>query len=214
MLDEGGHQNWWPGDTAFEMMIGAILTQNTAWSNVEKALANLKRKGVLEPKKLDRVPLKNLKQFIRPSGFFNIKAERLKHFLSYFKTRFGYSIKRMKQFDAEFLRHDLLSVKGIGRETADSILLYALNKTIFVIDAYTRRIFSRHGLIEEEMSYDEIRHFFEKNLSPSQHLFNDYHAQIVRVGKNYCRNRPNCLACPLNFLFKVPGLKKSLSFRN
>lgn len=204
-----GHQRWWPGETPFEIMVGAILTQNTSWSNVEKAIGNLKKARVLSLPELDRVPMKQLKEWLRPSGFFNIKADRLKHFLHFLKSRYGYSIERMKREKTEVLREELLSVKGIGKETADSILLYALGKTVFVVDSYTRRIFSRHGLIQKDPSYDSIRHGFEDHLPRSKSLFNDYHAQIVHVGKHYCRKRPNCAPCPLRFLFTRPGLNQT-----
>jgi len=210
MLLQDGHQSWWPGDSPFEVIVGAILTQNTSWSNVEKAISNLKKNNVLKPHRLSALTLSSLKKFIRPSGFFNIKADRLKHFLVYFKSKFGFSIKKMKECDAKFLRRDLLSVKGIGKETADSILLYALEKKIFVVDAYTRRIFSRHGIFEKDLPYDDIQRFFQSHLPKSHDLFNDYHAQIVMIGKKYCKKRPDCLHCPLNFLFKIPGLRKTL----
>lgn len=209
MLAQSGPQHWWPGETSFEVMIGAILTQNTAWTNVEKAIANLKQAGVVSPKKLNQAPLSKLKKWLLPSGFFNVKAKRLKHFLEFFRSKFGYSLEKMRKKETRTLRQELLSVNGIGKETADSILLYALKKSIFVVDAYTRRIFSRHGLIKKDMPYDEIRQWFELNLPRSQKLFNDYHAQIVRVAKKYCRKNPDCSYCPLEFLFRVPGLRNS-----
>lgn len=210
MFKTGGPQNWWPGETPFEVMVGAILTQNTSWKNVERAIENLKKVNVLYPQKLDRIPLAKLKRWLRPSGFFNIKTRRLKAFLKFFKSRFGYSVFRMKKEKLESLREELLAVNGIGRETADSILLYALDKKVFVIDAYTRRIFSRHGLFEKEASYDAIRLWFENHLPQSKPLYNDYHAQIVRIGKDYCRKHPKCDSCPLGFLFHLPGLPQSL----
>lgn len=181
--------------------MGAILTQNTAWTNVEKAINNLKLAKVLHPKKLDRAPLAQLRVWLKPSGFFNIKTKRLKHFLDFFKSRYQFSVEKMKRVDAIALRHELLLVNGIGKETADSILLYALGKKIFVVDAYTRRIFSRHNLIEKDLPYDDIRNWFEKQLPAAQEIYNDYHAQIVRIGKDYCRKNPDCGRCPLEFLF-------------
>ncbi len=210
MLRQEGNQHWWPGKTPFEVIVGAILTQNTSWLNVEKAISNLKKANVLSPEKLYRSSRRKLKEWVRPSGFFNIKAERLRNFLRYFKKRYNFSIGRMKKKNTEALRNELLSVNGIGKETADSILLYALKKTVFVIDAYTRRIFSRHGLIKHDIPYDDLKKIFENNLSPSEKLFNDYHAQIVRVGKNYCRKKPDCNKCPLQFLFEIPGLPSKI----
>ena len=201
MRREGGHQNWWPGDTPFEVMVGAILTQNTAWTNVEKAIHKLKQARVLDPEKLYRAPVSRMRVWLKPSGFFNIKTKRIKQFLDFFRSRYNFSVTRMKRVDTKVLRDELLSVHGIGRETADSILLYALEKPIFVVDAYTRRIFSRHGLIKKDAPYDEIQRWFEKQLPASRDLFNDYHAQIVQIGKDYCRKNPDCFHCPLNFLF-------------
>lgn len=201
MHRHGGHQRWWPADSPFEVMVGAILTQNTSWSNVEKAILNLKRAKVLTPQKLNQAPPKKLLEWLRPSGFFNIKAKRLKSFLAYFKNRYRFSLGRMKKIELSQLRQELLRVKGIGPETADSILLYALGRPVFVIDAYTRRVFSRHGLIQPDLPYEEIRKWFEANLPSSKELFNDYHAQIVRVGKYFCRKTPDCSKCPLEYLF-------------
>ena len=202
MRREGGHQHWWPGETPFEVMVGAILTQNTAWANVEKAIHNLKQAKVLTPWKLGRMPLAKLRSLIRPSGFFNVKARRLREFLKFFREKYSNSIRKMKRKKTDVLRNELLTVKGIGRETADSILLYALGKPIFVVDAYTRRIFSRHALVQAGADYDQIRRGFESHLPRFRALFNDYHAQIVRIGKNYCRKTPDCTHCPLQFLFE------------
>lgn len=205
-----GHQNWWPGETAFEVMVGAILTQNTAWTNVEKAIANLKKAGVLDAKKMRVLPERKLARLIRPSGYFNIKANRLKHFLSFLFEKYGGDLIRMKKETLSLLRPKLLAVKGIGPETADSILLYALGKPSFVIDAYTIRIFSRHRLKVESLSslaldkklrafrYSDWQRVFTESLPPRTDLYNDFHAQIVHLAKNFClSSKPHCESCPL-----------------
>lgn len=195
-----GHQHWWPGDSPYEVMIGAILTQNTAWTNVEKALANLKNAGVLSARSMRRMPLKRLAALIRPAGYPNLKAARLKNFLLFYEREYGSSIRNMRAETTPVLRARLLSVHGIGPETADAIALYAAQKPAFVIDAYTRRIFSRHGLFAEGESYDAWRTLFMKALPRSRALFNDFHAQIVLLAKRYCRaSRPLCEGCPLAF---------------
>ena len=199
-----GHQHWWPGETPFEVIVGAILTQNTAWTNVEKAIANLKKTGSLDPRKMNQMSEKKLAELIRPSGYFNIKARRLKSFLHFFFSGYGGSISRLAQEDGEALREKLLKVKGIGPETADSILLYALNKSYFVIDAYTKRIFSRHRLWNG-IDYENGRRIFTEALrsripdeSKLAVIFNDFHAQIVALGKNFCKSKdPQCKSCPL-----------------
>lgn len=192
-----GWQDWWPGDTAFEIMVGAILTQNTAWSNVEKAILNLKRAKILTPSAMRKIPIKKLAALIRPAGYFNVKANRLKNFLRFVFERYQGRLSRMRRRPLAFLRSELLEVNGIGPETADSILLYALEKPSFVIDAYTKRIFSRHGLLPVETSYEEWRQLFMTHLPVQTRLFNDYHAQIVNLAKTHCRTKPNCLNCPL-----------------
>lgn len=199
LLDHFGFQNWWPGETPFEVMIGAILTQNTAWSNVEKALDNVKNKGLLVPGRLLTVPEKELALLIRPSGYFNQKAKKVKEFLRFFDGNFSLRLEKMKKVKTLPLRTLLLGVKGIGRETADSMLLYAASKKIFVIDAYTKRIFYRLGLLnKEETEYDEVRELFEKNIPQNLKVYKDFHAQIVMLGKSYCRKRdPLCGECPV-----------------
>ncbi|OGX12520.1 MAG: endonuclease [Omnitrophica bacterium RIFOXYB12_FULL_50_7] len=196
-----GHQKWWPGDTPFEVMIGAILTQNTAWTNVEKAILNLKNAKKLSFEALRRVPAKKLSQLIRPAGYFNVKADRLKCFIDFLDRECQGDLSRLKQKTMPELREKLLAVKGVGPETADSILLYALNKASFVIDAYTKRIFSRHGLAKDHEGYDRWREIFTRALPESRDLYNDFHAQIVRVGKDYCRKVSRCESCPLQRFF-------------
>lgn len=196
-----GHQHWWPGDTPFEVMVGAILTQNTAWTNVEKAILNLKKAKKLSFKSLHRVPGQALSKLIRPAGYFNIKADRLKCFTDFLARECGGDLSKLKRHTMPKLREKLLAVKGIGPETADSILLYALGKTSFVIDAYTRRIFSRHGLSGERETYDVWREIFMKALPRDRDLYNDFHAQIVRTAKVHCRKVPHCGTCPLRRFF-------------
>ncbi|MBI4710998.1 MAG: endonuclease III domain-containing protein [Candidatus Omnitrophica bacterium] len=196
-----GHQQWWPGETPFEVMIGAILTQNTAWTNVEKAILNLKKSGKLSFEALRRVPAKKLAQLIRPAGYFNVKADRLKCFMDFLHRECGGDLSKLKRNTMPVLREKLLAVRGVGPETADSILLYALDKTSFVIDVYTRRIFSRHGLAKDHETYEAWREIFTRALPERRDLFNDFHAQIVRTGKDYCRKVPRCERCPLRRFF-------------
>lgn len=193
-----GDQRWWPGDTAFEIIIGAILTQNTAWTNVEKAILNLKRARKLTPSAMARLPRKRLAQLIRPTGYFNIKAERLGNFLHFLENRYQGNLKKMFAVQKNRLRRELLEIKGIGPETADSILLYAGKKPSFVIDAYTKRIFSRHRLYDYDADYHEWQSVFTRALPVSISLYNDFHAQIVHLGKFYCQaRRIRCQICPL-----------------
>jgi endonuclease-3 related protein len=196
-----GHQKWWPGDTTFEVMVGAILTQNTAWTNVEKAISNLKKAKKLSFEALRRMPQKKLSQLIRPAGYFNVKADRLKCYLDFLDQECGGDLSKLKRKTMPAIREKLLAVKGVGPETADSILLYALNKTSFVIDAYTKRIFSRHGLAGSHEAYERWREIFMRALPDDRGLYNDFHAQIVRTGKDYCRKVPRCEKCPLRRFF-------------
>ena len=199
-----GPLNWWPGASPFEVMLGAILTQNTAWKNVEKAINNLKKENLLEPQKLYRIKQEELAQLIKPSGYYNIKARRLKNFINLFINDFKGSTEKMFSGDSGELRKKLLNVNGIGPETADSILLYAGEKPFFVVDAYTRRIFSRHKLISEDSTYYQIQEFFIKNLDRDVKLFNEFHAQIVMLGKTVCTSKnPDCTKCPISFLNSV-----------
>ena len=193
-----GPQHWWPGDTPFEMMVGAVLTQNTAWSNVEKAIANLKQERLLTPQRLKDVPPGKLASLIRPSGYYNIKAKRLSHLLAFIMNHHHGNLKKMLAGEPGELRKKLLQVNGIGPETADSIILYAAEKPVFVVDAYTRRIFSRHGLVLESAGYHEVQQIFMQHLPQDVRLYNEYHALIVRLGKDYCKkSKPRCAECPL-----------------
>ncbi len=192
-----GAQGWWPADNPFEVIVGAILTQNTSWKNVERALANLKRERLLTPERLHSIPLARLARLIRPSGYFNVKARRLSAFLEFFFKEYGGDLEKMGAVPTRRLREQLLGVWGIGPETADSILLYALDRPVFVVDAYTRRVLSRHGVARLDAGYEEIRRLFEDRLPGKSALFNEYHALIVRVGKELCRKTPQCDSCPL-----------------
>ena len=203
LLARFGRQHWWPGETPFEVMVGAILTQNTAWSNAASAISRLKRTGLLDSARLVRVPKDRLARQIRPSGYFNQKAERLKSFVRYFQNRYGADIRRMKKVPWVRLRQELLNLPGIGPETADSILLYALHKPTFVVDAYTRRVLARHSLISWEDSYGQIQALFQRNLPPRVSLFNEYHALLVALGKELCRTHPICHLCPLRSIGKL-----------
>lgn len=193
-----GEQHWWPGETPFEVAVGAILTQNTAWANASHAIEELKRAGLLEPHLISRVSQKRLADLIHSSGFFNQKARRLKIFSRHLIKNYHGDLARMKRVPTDVLRRELLSLSGIGPETADSILLYALEKPVFVVDAYTRRVLARHRLISWEASYEEIQSHFMAHLPKSPKLFNEYHALLVALGKNLCTKRaPSCHPCPL-----------------
>ena len=194
-----GPQGWWPGRTSFEVIVGAILTQNTSWTNVETAIQNLRRKKLLTPVAIEAVPLARLARLIRSSGYFRQKAKKLKCFVRFLRSEYGGSLRKMFETPTAALREKLLCVHGIGPETADSILLYAGEHPVFVVDAYTRRLLERHQLATPAQTYEEIRRLFERNLSRDAPLYNEFHALIVRTGKEYCRNRnPRCSECPLH----------------
>nr|VFJ75616.1 MAG: DNA-3-methyladenine glycosylase III [Candidatus Kentron sp. FW] len=190
-----GSQDWWPGDSPFEIMVGAILTQNTAWANVEKAIGNLKKAAYLGADEIVALPLPDLADLIRPSGYFNVKAKRLQHFCKWYTEQGKYD--RLSRFGTSSLRNALLSVHGIGPETADDILLYAFERPTFVIDTYTRRIFSRLNILDGDLPYEILRSIIEGALPTDCRLFNEYHALIVRHGKDICRKRPWCESCCL-----------------
>ncbi|KRT56058.1 endonuclease III domain-containing protein [endosymbiont of Ridgeia piscesae] len=193
LLQRYGPQHWWPADSAFEVMVGAVLTQNTAWSNVERAIQNLKAIEALDLHQIDRMPPDELAQLIRPAGYFNVKARRLKHLCSFLRAHAG----QLQPLSDKALRRAFLSVNGIGPETADDILLYAFERPVFVIDAYTRRIFSRLGMVPAHSAYEALRLAFERALGPDPELFNEYHALIVRHAKEACRKQPDCTVCCL-----------------
>lgn len=198
LLAAYGPQRWWPGDTHFEIIAGAILTQSASWANVEKALANLKAAAALSPAGMHRLPEEEVARLIRPSGYYNAKARKLKAFVALLFKRFDGDLDRMLASPADELRAALLGTHGIGPETADSILLYAASRPVFVIDAYTRRTFRRLGFAPASDTYDAWQHLFTTALPPHAALFNEYHALIVRHGKDVCRKRPRCTECVLN----------------
>lgn len=190
-----GPQAWWPADSSFEVMVGAVLTQNTAWSNVEKAISNLKSANVLTARDIHRMPVEQLAQLIRPSGYYNVKAGRLKNFCRFLiKARGEAGLAAMA---TEELRPALLSVKGVGQETADDILLYAFERPVFVIDTYTRRLLQRHQLASGNETYEQLRQGFETVLEPDVALFKQYHALIVQHAKTACASKPRCGGCCL-----------------
>lgn len=200
LYDRYGPQKWWPADDRFEMITGAILTQNTNWKNVEKAISNLKHAHVMKPETLHSMEQQSLAQLIRPAGYYNIKANRLKNFLNFLYTEYDGDLDRLETIATDELRQQLLSIKGIGAETADSILLYAFGRNVFVVDAYTCRIFVRHLMIEPDAGYEQIREYFESSLPGDTDLFNEYHALLVQLGKEYCKPKAKCHGCPLETL--------------
>jgi len=198
LFDRFGTQHWWPAEEPFEVIVGAILTQSAAWGNVEKAIANLKAAGALSPAKLRRLQLPRLARLVHPCGYYNAKALKLKSFAFWLGNHYSDDLDSLFASNTDDLRQQLLSVHGIGQETADSILLYAAGKPVFVIDAYTRRISGRIGLVPEKDSYAGYQAFFMEHLPPDAELFNEYHALLVRLGKDICRRRPLCPQCCLS----------------
>ena len=193
-----GPMRWWPARTPFEVIVGAILTQSTAWGNVELAIANLRAEKLLTPAAMARVRTARLAALVRPSGYFRQKAKKLKAFVRFLQVEYGGSLRKMFLTPTMELREKLLSVHGIGPETADSILLYAGNHPVFVVDAYTHRIFGRHGITDGKAEYEKVRAFIEASIPPQPELFNEFHALIVNTGKNWCRkSAPRCEGCPL-----------------
>ncbi|HUS73202.1 MAG TPA: endonuclease III domain-containing protein [Sedimentisphaerales bacterium] len=200
LFDRFGPQHWWPGQTQFEIITGAILTQNTNWTNVEKAITNLKSADRLTPEKLHYLDVSQLAELIRPAGYYNIKAKRLKNFIDWLFENYEGQLTNLETVDTEQLRAELLAIKGVGRETADSILLYAFERPIFVVDAYTARIAFRHRLIEPDAGYEQLRKLFQSNVPQDVQLFNEYHALLVRAGKEFCKPKAKCPGCPLEEL--------------
>lgn len=200
-----GPQHWWPGDGPFEVIVGAVLTQNTSWKNVERAIRNLRDAGLMTPRRLARTPLPELEELIRPAGYYRIKARRLRNLLELIVKRYGGSLEQMFSTPMDVLREELLAVQGVGPETADSILLYAGNLPTFVVDAYTHRVLARHGWIGFDADYYQIKEYFEDQLEPDVQLFNEYHALLVRVGHLHCRRQPKCNGCPLEEMLPEGG---------
>jgi endonuclease III related protein len=203
LLDYFGPQHWWPAKTPFEVIVGAILTQNTSWINVEKSLGSLRSARVLNAPALYRLTVSQLARHIYSCGYYNIKAKRLKAFLEFFFSRYGGRVENMKPVPSAALRSQLLAVKGIGPETADSILLYAVEKPVFVVDAYTKRLVARHGFAAVEAGYEELQNLFMQNLKNKVQLFNEFHALIVCAGKSFClKAAPQCGTCPLSCMLQ------------
>jgi endonuclease-3 related protein len=198
LFDCFGPQHWWPAEEPFEVIVGAILTQSAAWGNVEKAIANLKRAGALSPTRLRRLSASRLARLVHPCGYYNAKALKLKSFAFWLGNHYSDDLDSLFASNTGELRRQLLSVHGVGQETADSILLYAAGKPVFVIDAYTRRILSRIGLTPDKDSYAGYQAFFMENLPADAEKFNEYHALLVRLGKDVCRRRPLCPRCCLS----------------
>ena len=209
-----GHQRWWPGETREEVIIGAILTQNVAWKNVETAIDSLRQHNLLALKAIHEADTAEIAVLIRPTRFYNQKAQKLKRLSGLLFDRYRCDLDAMFSEDVDQLRQELLGIGGLGEETVDSILLYAGSKAVFVVDAYTKRIFSRLGLTDERWSYRVYREFFMQRLDMDAELYNDYHAQIVHLGRLYCKkNGPCCTRCPLNDLCRycVARLSKGRS---
>ena len=194
-----GDLKWWPAETAFEVMVGAVLTQNTAWTNVEKAIRNMKKEGFLKgPGVLARSRENRIAKAIKPSGYYNIKAKRLKALCCFLEDECHGEISRLRSQESRTIRKKLLSVNGIGPETADSMLLYALGKPVFVVDTYTKRIFSRHGILPEDSAYDEVQMLAHKAFPKDVKKLNQFHALLVEAAKNFCKkSKPLCEECPL-----------------
>lgn len=201
LYDHFGPQNWWPGETPLEIMVGAILTQNTNWSNVQKAIVNLKWENLLDYQSLSQLSVDELAQLIRPAGYYNLKAQRLRNLLDMVADSYDGELALFLADELGSARENLLGVKGVGPETADSILLYACGHPVFVVDMYTHRVFSRHNMVEEETDYQTIQELFVDHLPQDMQLYNEFHALIVRVASTFCKKRtPLCEKCPLQGL--------------
>ncbi len=207
MLAAFGPQHWWPGDSPFEIMVGAVLVQNTSWRNVERAIQNLRDAGVMEPHALYQLSPTELSELIRPAGYYQLKTKRLRNLLRFIVEEHDGSLESMFQVSLSSLREELLQINGIGPETADAILLYAGGLPTFVVDTYTYRVLARHGWLGYDASYDDMKDYFESTLPADARLYNEYHALLVRVGKDYCkRATPNCEACPLAPMLPHSGI--------
>jgi len=205
LLEAYGPQQWWPGDSPLEVMVGAVLTQNTSWKNVERAIANLKQARALTLDTLHAMSHEELAELIRPAGYYQLKAKRLKNLLALIADRFDGEVDELLSLNRTQLRDALLSVNGIGPETADSMVLYAAHQPIFVVDTYTSRVLKRHGWIQFDADYREIQELFHMGLAEDTELFNEYHALLVRVGNQHCRKTPKCDACPLRAMLPDGG---------
>ncbi len=201
-----GPQHWWPAESAFEVVLGAVLVQNTAWRNVEKAIENLRQSDLLSAKAMYQLAPEELEELIRPAGYFRMKTRRIRNLLDHLFTQHEGSLSAMLKVDTETLREELLQINGIGPETADSILLYAAERPVFVIDTYTNRILKRHGWIEHEADYSTIQAHFQTHLEADSQLYNEFHALLVRIGNLYCRKKPRCEECPLSKWLPEDGI--------
>lgn len=198
LFEAFGPRHWWPAESEFEVVVGAILTQNTAWRNVEKSITHLKTHNVLSPEAIYNMPIEKLAALIRPAGYYNIKAKRLKSFMHFLYNGYGGDLNRLLGTEMTSLRKELLAVKGVGPETADSIILYASGKLSFVVDTYTKRILYRHHMVPDDASYDMIRDFFMDRLPQEVSLYNEFHALLVCLGNAFCsKTKPRCMQCPL-----------------
>ncbi|MFV2068871.1 MAG: endonuclease III domain-containing protein [Pirellulales bacterium] len=206
LLKAYGPQAWWPADTPFEVMVGAVLVQNTAWKNVRRAIDQLREAGRLSPQAIHASPQQELETLIRPAGYYRVKAKRLRHLVDFLVNSYDGSVEAMRATPPDRLRAALLGVHGVGPETADSILLYAAELPSFVVDTYTHRVLVRHGWIEQDADYHAIKEFFESRLEPDVALYNEFHALLVRVGHLHCRKNPSCDACPLVDLLPEGGI--------
>ncbi|HPS54296.1 MAG TPA: endonuclease III domain-containing protein [Sedimentisphaerales bacterium] len=200
LVETFGPQHWWPGDTTFEIIIGAILTQNTSWSNVAKAIDSIKKAGLMSAEKLYRLDNSQLEPLIKAAGYFRLKSKRLKNFLNWFFDNYQGNFENIQRVSTDYLREQLLSINGIGPETADSILLYGFGRARFVVDTYTSRIMARHGLIEPGADYNSLQYLFEANLPSDVKTFNEFHALLVCIGKDFCKPKAKCDKCPLRHL--------------
>jgi endonuclease-3 related protein len=206
LLDALGPQHWWPGDSPWEVMIGAVLVQNTSWKNVEQAIQNLREADLIEPRRLLAVPPEELAELIRPAGYYRLKTKRLWSLLEFVVGEYGGSLDALRNVDMHQLREELLGVHGIGPETADSILLYAMEQPALVVDTYTHRVFARHGWIDYDADYHRLQEHLSGELPEDVTLYNELHALLVNVGHHFCRRRPKCDECPLVELLPAGGI--------
>lgn len=206
LREEFGHRDWWPGETPFEVMVGAILTQNTNWDNVEKAIDNLEERGTLSPAAILNLEQDDLQDLVRPAGYYRQKAARVKRLAQWLMDNCDGAVELLGDWPEDELRKELVSIRGVGPETADSIMLYALDRPVFVVDTYTLRVTTRHGLIHRNCGYYELQRLFQDHLPEDLDLYRDFHAQLVEVGKRYCRPTPKCQNCPVRPVLGEPDL--------
>ena len=206
LLDKLGPQHWWPGDSPWEVMIGAVLVQNTSWKNVVRAITNLREADLIDPIRMLAVPSDELAELIRPAGYYRLKTKRLRSLLQFVVAEYEGSLDALRSVDAHLLREELLGVHGVGPETADSILLYALEQPVLVVDTYTHRVFARHGWIHFDADYHQLQEHLASELPVDVALYNELHALLVNVGHHFCRRRPKCDECPLVELLPEAGI--------